>query len=215
MLITYHGHSEFMLETEEGLRILLDPYDPSVPFPFHEVEADIVTCSHEHADHNYIEKVRGKPIIIKDLGLQKTAPNITITGYPSFHDEVQGAKRGTNIIYVIQAEKLRIAHLGDLGAMPDENTLSALQGVDVLLVPVGGTYTINAMQAAELAKRLNARITIPMHYKKDDEGLQNIGSVDGFLEAMLPLTPTNQPLLRITHQDIGEAPRLVYLAVSE
>lgn len=215
MLITYHGHSEFMLETEEGLRILLDPYDPSVPFPFHKVEADIVTCSHEHADHNYIEKIRGKPIVIKSLGLQKPTANITITGYPSFHDEVKGKERGKNTIYLIQAESLRIAHLGDLGAQPDDDTLSALQGVDVLLVPVGGTYTINAVQAAAIAKRLNARITIPMHFKKDLEGLQNIASVDGFFEAMLPLVPSMQPLLRITHEDIGEAPRLVYLAVSE
>lgn len=215
MLIKYHGHSEFLLETEEGLRILLDPFDPNIPFAYREVEADIVTCSHEHADHNHIEKVKGNPIVIKGLGSHKPAADVAITGYPSFHDDVQGAKRGKNTIYLVHMEGLRIAHLGDLGALPDENTLRMLQGVGVLLIPVGGTYTIDAQEAAALAKRLDARVTIPMHYKKDHQGLQSISSADGFLQAMLPLTPSSQPLLRITHQDIGEAPRLVLLDVSE
>ena len=215
MLIKYHGHSEFLLETEEGLRILLDPFDPDIPFAYREVEADIVTCSHDHADHNHIEKVIGKPIIIKELGPHTPADDVIITGYASFHDDVQGAKRGKNTIYLIHAEELRIAHLGDLGALPDEDTLQMLHGVDVLLVPVGGTYTIDAHEAAGLAKRLDARITIPMHYKKGRQGLQSISSADGFIQAMLPLIPSPQPLLRITHQDIGEAPRLVLLQVSE
>ncbi|NLC32946.1 MAG: MBL fold metallo-hydrolase [Clostridiales bacterium] len=214
MLITYHGHSEFLLETEGGLRILLDPFNPDIPFAYREVEADIVTCSHDHADHNHIQKVKGHPIVINELGFHSPADEVGITGYPSFHDDVQGAKRGKNTIYLIQIEGLRIVHLGDLGALPDEKTLQMLKSADVLLIPVGGTYTIAAPEAAALAKRLNARITIPMHYKKGTQGLQNISSAEGFIQAMLPLIPSQQPLLRITHQDIGEAPRLVLLDVS-
>lgn len=213
MLIRYHGHAQFLLETGDGLRILTDPFPQEVPWPYFEVQADVVTSSHDHFDHCHFDKVRGEPAIVNDLEQRRVAPGVTITGYPSFHDEVEGTKRGPNTIYLIQAEGLRVAHLGDLGALPVENVLTALEGVDVLLIPVGGTYTLDAEQAALLVKRLKPKVTIPMHFKKGEQGFQNIDPADAFLRAMLPLQPSHQPLLRVTKGDISEAPPLVVLDV--
>ena len=159
MLITYHGHSEFLLETEDGLRILTDPFDPKVPFPYRETAADIVIISHEHHDHNHIEKVKGRPTVIRGVASFCPAPGVTVTGYPSFHDDHQGAQRGPNTIFAIESEGLRIVHLGDLGAFPAEEVIAALKGADVLMVPVGGTYTLDAARAAAFTKQVNPRVT--------------------------------------------------------
>ncbi len=211
MLIRYHGHAQFLLETSEGLRILTDPFPQEVPWPYFEVQADVVTSSHDHFDHCHFDKVPGEPAIVSDLEPRQVAPGVLITGYPSFHDDQQGALRGPNIIYVIQAEGLRIAHLGDLGAVPEDSVLKALEGVDVMLIPVGGTYTLDAKEAAQLVRRLKPRVTIPMHFKKGEHGLENIAPAESFVQAMLPAKPSHQPLLRVTREDISEAPDLVVL----
>ena len=211
MLIRYHGHAEFLLETADGLRILTDPFPDKVPWPYFGVQADVITSSHDHWDHCYFDKVPGDPAIVNDLEPRTVAPGVRITGYPSFHDDAQGALRGPNTIFIIQAEGLRIAHLGDLGAVPADHVLKALEGMDVLMLPVGGTYTLDAAQAADLVRALKPRVTIPMHFKKADKGFQNIDSSDPFLKAMLPVQASHQPLLRVTSGDISEAPPLVVL----
>ena len=213
MLITYHGHSEFLLETEDGLRILTDPFDPKVPFPYRETAADIVIISHEHHDHNHIEKVKGRPAVIRGVASFCPAPGVTVTGYPSFHDDHHGAQRGPNTIFAIEAEGLRIVHLGDLGAFPAEEVIAALKGADVLMVPVGGTYTLDAARAAAFTKQVNPRVIIPMHYKEGVKGLQVLDPAETFLNALAPTLPSRQPLLRISKEDIGQAPRLVVLDV--
>lgn len=211
MLIRYHGHSEFLLETEEGLRILTDPFNGKVPYPLRETEADIVTVSHGHDDHSYLEKVRGNPRVLGEVGEHLPAPGVKITGYPSFHDDRQGAARGPNTIFMIEAEGLRIVHLGDLGAAAEEGVTAALRGADILLIPVGGTYTLDAAQAAAFARLIAPRVIIPMHYRDGERGFQNIDSLDPFLSAVSPLVPSRQPLLRASGEDISQAPRLVVL----
>lgn len=213
MLIRYHGHSEFLLETEDGLRILTDPFNDKVPYPLRETEADFVTISHDHFDHCYLDKVKGSPKALRGEGERIPAPGLTITGYPSFHDDKGGALRGPNTIFVIEAEGLRIVHLGDLGASPDETVTTALRDADVLLLPVGGTYTLDAKQAAQYARLIAPRVLIPMHYRDGERGFQNIDSIDVFLHAVSPLVPSRQPLLRLAKEDISQAPRLVVLEV--
>lgn len=211
MLIRYHGHSQFLMETEKGQRILTDPFDPRVPYPQKEVAADLVTISHGHGDHGYLEKVRGKPAVLRELGRHEPLPGVVVYGYHSYHDDKQGALRGENTIYVFETEGLRLAHLGDLGDSPDKEATAALMGAEVLMLPVGGTYTLDAKGAAALCRALRPRIIIPMHYKKGDQGFQHIGTLEMFLSELKPLSPSFQPLLRITREDVGEAAPLVVL----
>lgn len=211
MLIRYHGHSEFLIEGAGGLRILTDPYDPRIPFPQKEVQADVVTISHEHLDHCYTDKLLGEPMLVRGPGSHAPREGLSILGIDSYHDDAQGQKRGHNTIFIIQLEGLRIAHLGDLGAPPEAAGMEALRGADILMVPVGGTYTLDALEAAALVRQLQPRIVIPMHYKRGEQGLQNIGAADGFLAAMAPLQASEQPLLRVVQEDISEAPPLVLL----
>ncbi len=211
MLLRYHGHAQFLIETASGLRILTDPFDQNVPFPWHPVKADVVTISHEHFDHTCLEKVQGQPAVVRELGAHQPAEGLRVTGYASWHDDQQGAKRGPNRIYLMEFDGLRLAHLGDLGDVPEQPVMDALQGVDILLIPVGGTYTLDPQGAADLCRQLKPRIIIPMHFKRGEQGFQNIQPVEDFLAALAPLAPSHQPLLRITRPDIGEAPGLVVL----
>ena len=214
MLITYHGHSEFLIETGAGLRILTDPFDPAIPFPFHQTSADIVTVSHAHHDHQHLEKVEGRPQVIRESGEHHPHKSIKVTGLPSWHDTSKGGKRGPNTIYLFQCDGLRMAHLGDLGDIPEEKVLQQLEFLDLVFVPVGGTYTIDGRQASALISRIKPRIIVPMHYKLGSQGLQALAPLEDFLAALLPLAPSRQPLLRFTQEDISQVPPLVVLEAS-
>ncbi len=164
MNIKWYGHSSFLLTAENGLRIFTDPYDPVIGYPLRDVAADIVTVSHQHGDHNYLAAIKGNPVVLQETGVFER-DGIRITGIPSFHDEVEGKKRGGNLIFLFEFDGLRIAHLGDLGVLPSDQTFSALGKLDVLLCPVGGTYTIDPPAACEIANRTCTRVFIPMHYQ--------------------------------------------------
>lgn len=173
MKLTWLGHSCFHICTAEG-SIVFDPYsDHYVPgYGTIRVTADSVFCSHDHLDHNHIESVTlsGHPL---------TAPVEILN---TFHDEEQGALRGRNRIHILQAEGMRVAHLGDLGHMPDEQTLHALHRVDALLIPVGGYYTIDATTAKTLADLCDARVVIPMHYRFGAHGYDVISELSDFTD---------------------------------
>lgn len=179
MKIQWLGHSSFRILGSKT--IITDPYgDIGLEFP--KVRADIVTISHGHYDHNAAERVVGEPAVVDDAGMHRIA-DVSVMGYNTSHDDVQGAKRGGNIIYIIQMDGYRIAHLGDLGCMPDDSVIGALSRVDVLLIPVGGNYTIDAELAAKIVEEVQPRTVIPMHYKT--KNLQvDIGGAEAFLEKM-------------------------------
>lgn len=160
MKITRLGHACFMLESG-GYRIVIDPCKGVPGVRDTEGEAEAVFCSHDHFDHCYTEKLR-----ITD-GM--TSP-FTVCEIPSFHDEVGGAKRGKNIIRTFRAEGISVAHLGDLGHLPDSETVAAIGACDVLLLPVGGTYTLDCAQAKEAAERIAPRVICPMHYRDGETG---------------------------------------------
>ncbi|HAU98892.1 MAG: Zn-dependent hydrolase of the beta-lactamase fold-like protein [Microgenomates group bacterium GW2011_GWF2_45_18] len=171
MKISYLGHSCFQIKTSLGT-VVMDPYaDPNVGEVLKKVTGDIVTISHTHDDHNAISKVqpstkREKSFVIDAPGEYEVG-GISIFGIPSFHDAEQGAQRGTNIIFTVQAEDLVISHLGDLGHLLTEEQVSALGAVDVLLCPVGGVFTIDPKQALATIKQINPSYVIPMHFKTD------------------------------------------------
>lgn len=210
MLILHHGHSEFLIETESGFRILTDPCDAHVGYPMKNVPCDAVTVSHGHGDHCFVEKAEGSIVIADKDGITRLGSDVTALGVPSFHDECKGQKRGKNLMFVIEADGLRIAHLGDLGAW-DEGLVAQLGHIDILLVPVGGFYTIDAASAAALYKLLRPRIVIPMHYKTQVNADWPIDSVHDFLSLIHAESAPQLPLLRVTKQDLSEHPPVIVL----
>lgn len=172
MLLTWLGHSCFRLDSADGSAVI-DPYAPGyVPglaLPG-DITADAVISSHAHADHDCAEAVT----------LTGRTPAFAVTQLDTFHDEVRGAKRGANRVTVIDAEGMRLVHLGDLGHELSAEALAALGEVDVLLLPVGGFYTVDAAAARRIADAVGARITVPMHYKGTSFGFDELDGVEAF-----------------------------------
>lgn len=211
MLITYHGHSEFYLEGADGFCLLTDPYDGHVGYPMREYRCDAVTVSHGHGDHNYVQKALGAPAIIDSEGEWYPAPEKKITAIPSVHDDANGAKRGKNLIMKIQMEGLTIVHLGDQGAPLTESQLAALGKVDILMVPIGGFFTIDAKTAADTVRAVGPSVTIPMHYKTDRNADWPISDEEEFLALMKQPGTAKMPLLRVTREDLSEQPALALM----
>ncbi|HZD59237.1 MAG TPA: MBL fold metallo-hydrolase [Anaerolineae bacterium] len=179
--LSWLGHSMFLLEGSDGVKIVTDPYSGKTGYSVPKVTADIVTISHHHYDHDNIGAVGGSPKTVESPGNFEFGSTI-IEGIQSYHDEVMGEKRGKNVIFKIFLNQLIIAHMGDYGQpkMMDEQ-LDALRGVDILLIPVGGTYTIDAEQAVEVVQRVEPKIVVPMHYKTRDCVIK-VASVEPFLQ---------------------------------
>lgn len=168
MDITYLGHSSFRIKTKTDT-VVTDPFDSKmVGFKYSGVDAEIVTVSHKHPDHNAVDKVSGIKKVLEGPGEYEIG-GVSIIGYPSFHDNKKGEERGKNTIYVIEADGLRIAHLGDLGHTLDDDLVNEMGSIDVLMIPVGGVYTIGPKEAAEVAGKIDPYFVIPMHYR--DEGI--------------------------------------------
>ncbi len=211
MLITYHGHSEFYLEAANGFSLLTDPYDAHVGYPMGSYRADAVTVTHGHSDHSFTDKASGTPAVIDSAGQWFPAPEVRITAIPSVHDEVGGKKRGKNLIMKIEMEGLTLAHLGDQGAPLTADQIAALGKVDVLMIPVGGYFTIDAKTAYETVQALAPRVTIPMHYKTQATASWPIADETEFLRLMDQPHLEPLPLLRVTRGDLSEQPALALL----
>lgn len=179
MKIKWLGHSCFLLTSESGIRILTDPFDAQVGYALPTVEADIVTTSHSHSDHNYIQAVKGRFKHLNEPGIYEQN-GIIVTGVATFHDDVEGKKRGRNIVFVFEMDGLRICHLGDIGHVLTGQQLVMIGKIDIVMVPVGGTYTVNATEAFKTVKLLNPAVTIPMHFQTPVLGLP-IDRVEKFL----------------------------------
>lgn len=170
MIIQYYGHSCFKLTTKPAGRgqgdvnIFLDPFDKSIGLRPPQGSADLVLVSHDHPDHNNVAAIKGEPNVI-DIPGEYSVKGVNIVGFPSFHDEKNGAERGSNTIYLLESEDLRICHLGDLGTDLTEKQYDAISGVDILMIPVGGNYTIDGEKAAKIVKKIEPGIVIPMHFK--------------------------------------------------
>ena len=166
MKIKWLGHAAFLIDSDANIRIITDPYKSGGGIKYSPIteEADYVTISHEHSDHNYVDSIRGNPVIIRGVGTHQKE-HFTFKGFASFHDDRNGRLRGENTIFCFNIDDIKICHLGDLGHLLFEDKIEEIGEVDVLLIPVGGTYTIDANQATELCKKINPKIIIPMHFK--------------------------------------------------
>lgn len=180
MIIRCIGHAEFLLELENGMKIVTDPYDATCGYPVIPVAADAALVSHGHHDHNAVENVTGLQRIIDQPGTYELAEGVRVTAVEAAHDDVGGAKRGRNLLFCLEAEGLRVMHLGDLGHIPTEAQLEALGGADVLMIPVGGFFTIDAETAKKVAQLLDARVVLPMHYKTDANADWPIAGIEAF-----------------------------------
>jgi len=206
MKIRWLGHASFLIETGKE-RIITDPFDERAGYAVFTETVDIATVSHEHWDHNAVGILAGKPQVIRGEGEFRLG-GITITGFSSFHDQTRGRDRGKNTIYKISAEGMELLHLGDLGHILSPREIEAIGQVDILLLPVGGTYTIDARQALETMQQLNPRITIPMHYQTPHVkiSLAPLEAFTGHLERVV-----KRPFLEITREELPEEPLVVVL----
>lgn len=177
--IIWHGHACF--EITDDLTIVTDPHDgKSIGIETPMVKGDIILVSHDHYDHNSVRTVEKKDsVVVRDAG-KKNVKGVEIEGIESFHDEVKGAKRGKNIIFKFKVDDITFCHLGDLGHIPDEEILDKIGEVDILFIPVGGVYTLDADSAWETANLIKSKIIVPMHYKIQGLSLP-ISDVDPFL----------------------------------
>ncbi|KKU12141.1 MAG: Zn-dependent hydrolase of the beta-lactamase fold-like protein [Candidatus Woesebacteria bacterium GW2011_GWA1_45_8] len=212
MEISYLGHSSFRIKTSAGF-VVTDPYDPKmVGLKFSGVEADIVTVSHDHADHNQYQLVKGVKRVVMGPGEYEIA-GISIIGIPTFHDDKKGELRGKNTIYIIEAEGLRLAHLGDLGHLLSEAEVEEIGQVDILILPVGGEFTIGPKEATQVVMDIEPRVIIPMHYKTpglNPDVFSKLVPVEEFLKEV-SLTTERLPKFSVKKEELGEEQKVIVL----
>lgn len=166
MTIKWLGHSCFLITSERGLRVIMDPYSVGGGISYSSIEetADIVVVSHDHFDHNAVSAVRGKPEVVKGSGI-KTVRGIQFRGIATYHDTSQGKQRGTNTAFCFTLDDIKLCHLGDLGHLLSQAQINEIGAVDILFIPTGGFYTIDAADASKVCDQLKPKVIIPMHFK--------------------------------------------------
>jgi L-ascorbate metabolism protein UlaG (beta-lactamase superfamily) len=192
--LTWFGQSTFVLKTSTGLNTLLDPAGSGTGYNIPTQSGiDLVTVSHEHSDHNAVSLADGSPVVLHGLAgsdwakIDQTVKGVRVRTVGVYHDDTQGSQRGKNAIFVFDVGGLRLAHLGDLGHTLSPEQIRDIGPVDVILIPVGGFYTVDGKAATEVVNQLNPKIVIPMHYKTADLSPSLAGQlapVDDFIQAM-------------------------------
>ena len=215
MRLTYFGHSSFLVEAADGTRIIIDPYlhgsfDGALRYAPIDEPADAVVASHTHEDHGATDTIPGKPLVFVHP-VAETVGAVRITGIQVAHDEAGGKKRGKNTITVLDDGDIRLAHLGDLGHMLDAATVAAIGRVDVLLVPVGGFFTIDHKEAGQVLDSLDPRIVVPMHYKTDKCDFP-IAPVESFLATQKTVERRSTPTLEATKSTLPSGRTVIVLA---
>ncbi|MBQ4580204.1 MAG: MBL fold metallo-hydrolase [Clostridia bacterium] len=210
MIFTCIGHAEFLIELENGMRIVTDPYDKTCGYPVIKQQADVVLVSHGHHDHNAVENVKGASRIIDQAGEYDLGDGVTVIAVEACHDEAGGSKRGKTLLFSIRTEGLNAVHLGDLGHLPTREQCNQLGAADVLMVPVGGFYTIDASTAKAAAEALGARVVLPMHYKTRVNADWPIAKVDDFL-ALCDAPAEELDQLRVAKDDLMCQPKVAVL----
>jgi len=209
MYITWLGQACFKIQGKE-INLITDPYEPKVGLKLPRLNGDIVTISHDHYDHNNIKAISGNPFVVNGPG-EYEINNIFIHGITSWHDTKEGSERGDNTLYSINFEGLKISHLGDLGTTLTDEQLDQFGSVDILMIPVGGIFTIDAKAAASVISQIEPRIVIPMHYKIP--GLKiKLQGLEAFCREMGVKDTTPLDKFRITKKDLpSDETRIIIL----
>ncbi len=222
MLIFYHGHSEFLLKGANGYSVLFDPFQDYVGYPMKYCDVDCVCTSHLHQDHFDAKKAQNAYQVPLEAGTFTLTPDISITRFLTYHDDQKGALRGENYVSLLQIEGLKILHMGDFYAFQSADQIAQMQDIDLLLLPVGETYTLEAKQAVMLIEQLRPKTVIPMHYKTKYNASWDIQTEGKFLSLLqaqaqqkgLFFQNTDPfPLLRVTKEDISCLPPFLIMEI--
>jgi len=208
MEITWLGHSCFRLKGSEAT-VITDPYSPELGYKLGKPTARIVTVSHQHPGHSYVQGVGGEPKVVSGPGEYEIS-GVLIMGIATFHDGEKGAKRGRNTVYHMEIDELSICHLGDLGHVLNVEQVEEIDNVDILLLPVGGVSTINAPVAAEVVRQLEPKAVIPMHYQTPVLK-RELEPVDRFLKEIGAKDVVSQPKLTISKSHLPESTQVFLL----
>jgi L-ascorbate metabolism protein UlaG (beta-lactamase superfamily) len=189
--LTWYGQSCFLLESATGARVVMDPIPTNIGYlPPADLHADAVTISHEHSDHTHLALLQGKPRVLRGvtadrkgwIRIDEKIKDISIRSVGVYHDAKRGVEHGLDTVFVFETGGIRIAHLGDLGHPLTDQQLSAIGSVDVVLVPVGGSSTVDARDATYVVDQIRPRLMIiPMHFKTDVVTSKELAPVDAFL----------------------------------
>ncbi|MDP4031216.1 MAG: MBL fold metallo-hydrolase [Candidatus Beckwithbacteria bacterium] len=210
MEISLLGHSSFLLKIKAA-KLVTDPFGKAPGFLQVKSEADVVTISHNHHDHDDLSQISGTPVVIDGPG-EYEVKGFSITGLASWHDDQGGKLRGANTVYLIEAEDMKLVHLGDQGTALNESQLAVLEGVDILFVPVGGVFSLDAQAAWKVVQSLSPRLIIPMHYqtKEHNRDFGKLATVDDFIKTV-GLEPRKETKLVVSKLILPEETELVIL----
>jgi len=214
MKIKWLGHSAFSITASNGTTLLTDPYRPgafdgAVAYGPIRESFDVVTVSHKHADHDGIDGLSGTPTVVDAVG-RTEAKGIEIEGVATFHDKTGGSQRGRNTIFRIKVDGLKLCHLGDLGHIPDDAAIAKLSDIDVLLVPVGGTFTIDAAEAWQIVQKIKPKVVIPMHFKTPKLGF-DLALVERFTAGKPDVVQTGSCEVELTRETLPLGPQIIVL----
>jgi len=215
MKIVWLGHSCFKIILENGKVLVFDPYDDTCGYENKPIKADYVVSTHDHFDHNCLDYISGDyQLVNKPEGFKNS--DISVSGFMSYHDKTGGSERGENIIFKLEAEGISVLHLGDLGIIPDEDFIKRLGTVDILLIPVGGVYTIDADEALDIINSIAPNIIIPMHYRTEVLKM-DIAPVTEFLNAtngVYDYSMLGKNEFSITSNDLKKRTRVIIMEYS-
>jgi L-ascorbate metabolism protein UlaG (beta-lactamase superfamily) len=211
MKIKWLGHACFLVTSRSGLRVITDPYAVGGGIDYSPVResADVVVVSHDHGDHNNVAAVQGKPEVVKGGGT-KTAKGIQFKGIATYHDASDGKQRGANTVFCFTIDDLTLCHLGDLGHVLGPGQVAEIGTVDIVFVPVGGFFTIDAIVASQVCDQLKPRIAIPMHFKTS-KCAYPIAGVDDFLKGKKAVKRAVGSEVEFDHEDLPAATEIVLL----
>lgn len=212
MRFYWYGHACFLIVTAGGTRVLTDPFDATVGYSLPREPVDVVTVSHHHYDHDAAGGVRGNPRVV-DSADKVQVKDVSIYGVSSYHDDAGGRQRGANTIFVIEADGLRAVHLGDLGHQLSTAQVGDIGLVDVLMVPVGGTFTVDATGAADVVKALHPQVILPMHYQTPRLQKLRLDPVEKFTAYFSAVR--RAPELEISRESLPSRPDVVVLEVHQ
>lgn len=207
--IGWYGHAMFLVEDDQGTRVVTDPFDPVIGYAFPDLEASVVLVSHGHSDHANAEAVKGNPVVVREAGIT-LAHGVEVEGLAAAHDARGGAERGPVIIYRWSMAEMSFAHLGDLGHPLTPELALSLRNLDVLFIPVGGTFTIDDKAATRTVEELSPRIAIPMHYKTAALNFP-IQGVEPFLSRFRDVVRTGKDFIYLDRDSLPQTTRVFLL----